>query len=182
MPRLTCLLVAAMAAAFPVHAQRPAVSAQLSPEQAGAAFAQAVSDICVPAVSGNGVSALAAAREGRISPTQDVDARRQAGANPDETVWELTDVRGVVTVRERAGRCVVSVYGPASAPTVIGAMQLLTGRGFEAMVGQGSGSIQTLLGESGGRRVSVQLSGAEPGSPGHQSRFTVVTATVVAIQ
>lgn len=178
---LLLMVVAALAAA-PAFAQRTAVSADLSPEMAGEAFRKTVAEVCVPAVAGQGVSALAAAQEGKLSPTQDADTRRQAGAAADETVWDVTAARGVVTVRESSGRCIVSVYGPAVAPTVIGTMQDLSGAGFEAMAGAaGGGFTQTLLGASNGKRVRVQLSGAEPGAAGHQSRFSVITASVSAV-
>jgi len=171
-------------AAAPAMAQRTAVSAGLSPEMAGEAFARAVMDVCVPAVAGNGVSSLGAAREGKLNPTQDAEMRQQAGAAANETVWEVADARGVVTVREAAGRCTVSVYGPAVAPTIVGAMQSLGGAGFEATAGAagGDGFRQTLLGTRDGKRVSVQLAGAEPGSAGHQSRFSVTTANVFVAQ
>lgn len=179
MIRTASLLAALAIAAAPAFAQRSAVSTDLSPEMAAEAFRRAVLEVCVPAAAGNGVSALAAARSGGLSPTQDADTRRQAGAGADETVWDVAEARGVVTVREAQGRCAVSVYGPAVTPTIMGAMQSLTGAGFEAMVG--TGPKQTLLGTSGGKRVSVQLSGAEPGAQGHQSRFSVITATVSAV-
>lgn len=175
-------IAALMLAAAPAVAQRTAVSAELSPEMAGAAFSRAVMDVCVPAVTGAGVSSLGVAREGKVSPTQDAVMRRQAGAEADETVWDVAEAKGVVTVREKAGRCIVSVYGPASAPTIIGAMQALGGAGFEPMMGKADGFTQTLIGTQGGKRVSVQLVGSEPGSAGHQSRFSVVTATVFVAQ
>ncbi len=176
-------LVGALLFAAPAFAQRSAVSADLSPEMAGQVFRQAVADICVPAVAGNGVSALEAARDGRLQPTQDAETRKQAGASASETVWNVVAARGVVTVRERAGQCVVSVYGPSAGPTILATMQGLSGLGFEALAGSaGGGFTQSLSGASGGKRVSVQLSGAEPGAPGHQSRFSVITAMVAVLQ
>jgi hypothetical protein len=183
MRRLTAGWMLGLAlAAMPAAAQRSAVSADLSPEIAGQVFSQTVSDVCIPAVAGNGVSALASARGGMLQPTQDAETRRQIGAQASETVWDVASARGVVTVREGQGRCIVSVYGPPVSATISGAMQALSGSGFEALVGTSSGARQTLLGASGGKRISVQLSGAEPGAPGHQSRFAVVTATVTAVQ
>ena len=162
------------------HAQRNAVSVDLSPEAAAQAFKAAVVDVCVPAVSGGGVSALPAARNGKVQPTQDVETRRQAGASADETVWDVVEARGVVTLREKSGRCVVSVYGPPTSATIADATMTLLVHGFEALAGPATGFTQALMGRSGGRRVMVQLSGVEPGSPGHQSKFSVVTATVFA--
>ena len=167
------------------HAQRAAVSTDLSPEAAGHAFRRAVVDGCVQAVTGSGISAVAAARDGRLQPTQDAETRRQAGAAAGETVWEVAEARGVVTVRETAGRCVAAVYGPASTPTILNVAQALSSAGFEALAGPASpsgGFTQTLVGASGGKRVTVQLAGAEPGAPGNWSTFSVVTATVFAAQ
>lgn len=179
------LTVVVLACAGAAHAQRSAVSANLSPEAAGQAFGRTVVEACVQAVTGSGVSATAAAREGRLQPTQDAETRRQAGAAAGDTVWDVADARGVVTVRERAGRCVVAVYGPPTMPTIMNVTQVLSTSGFEAMAGPASptaGFTQTLMGASGGKRVSVQLSGVEPGGPGNQSKFSVVTATVAVAQ
>lgn len=185
MQRFGLLLAAAIAVALPAIAQRAAVSADLSPEAAGQAFRRAVVEGCVKAVTGSGVSSVAAARDGRLQPTQDAETRRQAGAGPSETVWEVAEARGVVTVRETAGRCIAAVYGPPSAPTILNVAQVLSTAGFEAMAGPaspGGGFTQTLIGSSGGKRVTVQLSGAEPGAPGNRSTFSVVTATVFVAQ
>ena len=178
--RVISVVVFTLLLAAPAHAQRAAVSADLSPEEAGQVFREAVVDACVPAVvMGSGVSGLSAAQRGRLQPTNDAETRKQAGAAPDETVWDVMDGKGVVTVREKAGRCVVSVYGPAAAPTIQNVAQSLAGSsGFERLASASQGLGQTLAMMSGGRRVMVQLVGAEPGIAGHQSRFSVVTATV----
>jgi hypothetical protein len=177
--RIRVLVLLAVAAAATAHAQRDAVSAALSPEAAGQAFQRAVTDVCIPAAAGNGVSALGGARQGALQPTQDPETRKQAGASVDETVWDVNAARGVVTVRERAGQCVVSVYGPSAGPTILATMRGLSGLGFEELAGPtASGFTQTLVGTSGGKRMTVQLSGAEPGAPGNRSKFSVVTAAV----
>lgn len=182
MKMMASMLVALVMATFPANAQRSAVSADLSPAAAAEAFKQAVVGVCVPAVGGAGVSGLALAREGKVQPTQDAETRRQAGAAPDETVWDFAEARGVVTVRENAGQCVVSVYGPATGPTVADATLALVLRGFDALAGPADGFTQALTGRSNGRRVTVQLTGSNPGAPGHQSKFSVVTATVTLSQ
>lgn len=182
--RIPALVIVCLFAG-PALAQRPAVSADLSPEAAGQAFRRAVVDGCVQAVAGAGVSATPAARDGKLQPTQDAETRRQAGAGASETVWEVAEARGVVTVRETAGRCVAAVYGPPSTPTILNVSQALSTAGFEALAGAAApsgGFTQTLVGSHDGKRVTVQLSGAEPGAPGNRSTFSVVTATVFAAQ
>ncbi len=184
----TLAIAALMLAALPAQAQRSAVSAELSPEMAGAAFSRAVMDVCVPAVAGSGVSSLGAAREGKVSPTQDAVMRRQAGAEADETVWDVAEARGVVTVREKAGRCVVSVYGAEVLPTFEALERADTEVGFKRSMYMSPGagipvSHSTFLeGELQGKKLKISVIGVEPGTPGHQSRFSVVTATVSLAQ
>ncbi len=181
--RIAFLAMVAVLAGAPASAQRDAVSSALSPEAAADAFRRAVVDACVPAVTGSGVSGLSAAQRGSLQPTNDAETRKQAGAAPDETVWDVMDGRGVVTVREKAGRCVVSVYGPSAGATVQNVAQALTGApGFQRLATPADGLGQTLQAASNGRSVTVQLAGSDPGMPGHQSRFSVVTATVFVAQ
>lgn len=177
-------IVLAMLLAGPANAQRDAVSASLFPEAAAEAFTSAVRDVCVPAISGNGISSLAAARTGKVQPTQDNATRRQAGAAPDETVWDVADARGVVTVRENEDECVVTVYGPKVAETIAGVVRALMTDGFGVVrtPEDEQRAPQDLLGRVDGRSIAVRLIGAEPGAPDHQSRFAVVTATIIRIR
>lgn len=179
-------LVAAALLACPAFAQPPAVSPDLSPAAAGEVFKSTVTEACVPAVTGGGVSSLPESQRGKLRPTNDPETRKQAGAGPDETVWDVMDGKGVVTLREKSGRCVVSVYGPAAAQTIASVAKALSGPpGFQRMAAPTNdpgGMGQTLFFSSNGRAVMVQLKGSEPGMPGHQSRFSVVTATVFVAQ
>ncbi len=184
--RPSAFLLAVLLAASPAFAQRAAVSADLSPEAAADVFRRTVLEVCVPAATGGGVSASPAAQSGKLRTTNDAATRRQAGADPSETVWDVMDARGVVTVHEKAGRCVVSVYGAVASPTIEKVAQALVGPpGFQRMAVpqvSASGLEQTLHFSSNGRAVFARLSGSEPGMPGHQSRFSVVTATVFVAQ
>lgn len=177
-----CLLVACLTVLpiAPAHAQRAAISPDLSPADAAAAFETAVREVCIPAVSqGRRPTTL----PGYIL-TNTAEARRQAGAAADEQVWESIGARGVVTIAEKAGRCTVQVYGPPAAATVMALGQAVagSGAGFERLMGAGGGISQTLMAETGDRRVQVIIRGSDPGSPGHQSRFSVTTATVFVMQ
>lgn len=181
--RIAALTIAACLAAAPAVAQREAISATLSPEAANAAFNDAVITACIPAVSGNGMGGIPAPAKAKFAPTNDVGTRRQAGAAADETVWDALSARGVVTIHEKKGRCVVSVYGPPAAPAIIGLAQVLSSsHGFERLVGTVGASVggpeQSLQKTDGGKRLMVKLNASEPGMPGHASRFTVITATV----
>lgn len=188
MIRTASLLAALAIGAAPAFAQRSAVSAGLSPEMAAEAFKRAVLEVCVPAAAGNGVSALDAARTGTVQPTQDAEARRQAGASTGETVWEVTAARGVVTLREAPGRCVVSVYGPNVSQTLAAlqeAAQPSAARMFLSGDDKPSAGPEVIslevLTVVQGKQVSIVAQGNQPGDPGHQSRFSVITATVSAV-
>ena len=181
---LLCAGCVAGLMAGPAVAQREAISPSLSPEAAASAFQDAVASICVPAAAGGaGVSALPAAAKAKVQASSDPGTRQQLGAAADETVWDVLSGKGVVLVREKAGRCVVSVYGPPVVPTILSAAQGLSGSaGFERLVGAPppNGFGQSLMKIENGKRLIVQLNGSEPGMPGHKSRFSVVTATVFA--
>lgn len=160
---------------------RLAVSPSLSPQDAGLAFEQTVLDVCVEGVSsGRRVAQLPDARE-NLSISTDLQTRKQAGAADDETVWDVQTGRGVVTVKEKAGRCAVSVYGPPAAPTMIMLAAKLSDVGFERMATGTPGLSQSLQRTLNGQTVQVMLTGSDPGSPGHNSKFSVVTATVFSM-
>lgn len=184
--------VMALMFAAPAHAQRDAVSPDLSPETAAGVFRSAVMDVCVPAVTRNGVSALPAAQQGKLRPTQDAETRKQAGAGPDEIVWDVVGGKGVVTLREKAGRCVVSVYGPPAGATVAAVAGAASDAGFrtegyrfwQPEQPENIAANMTRAGSDSpdGKGVAIRAEGANPGAPGHQSRFSVVTATVTRAQ
>jgi len=157
--------------------QRDAVSKTLSPEAAAAAFNDVVITACIPAVTSG---ALPAAARSKLQATSDAGMRKQSGAAPDENVWDVTAGKGVVTVHEKPGRCVTSVYGPPAIGTIATLANLLTHSGFERLVGGAApeGFSQTLIRTEAGKQVTVVLWGSDPGMPGHESRFSVVKATV----
>jgi hypothetical protein len=183
--RITLLSLLACLAASPAFSapwQREAVSPSLSPDAAASAFHDAVTSICIPAVAGGtGVSALPAASRARLQASSDANTRQQAGAAADENVWDVVSAKGAVLIREKAGRCVVSVYGAPVVPTILSMGQRLSEwAGFEKLVQAPAptGLSQSLI----GRGTMVQLNGSEPGRPGHRSRLSVVTATVFGSQ
>ncbi|RYD94526.1 MAG: hypothetical protein EOP61_21495 [Sphingomonadales bacterium] len=182
--KLVSAFVVAAALALPAHAQRDAVSADLSPEIAGQVFARTVADICVPAVSGQSISSLGAVQEGKLRRTQDAATMKQAGASSDETVWDVMDGKGVVTVREKAGECVVSVYGAPAKATIDGTAQVLKAMpGAKNVRPVSTGPLkQATTFEAGMQKIVVEVIGSEPGAPGHRSRFSVVTARMLPVR
>lgn len=174
----------ALLLAAPAHAQREAVSPDLSPEIAGQVFARTVAEICVPAVSGQSISSLGAAKTGKLRQTKDAATLKQAGASDDETVWDVMDGKGVVTVREKTGSCIVSVYGAPAKATIDGAAQALKALpGAKNVWPVTTGPLkQATTLEMGAQKIVVEVIGSEPGAPGHQSRFSVVTANMLPIR
>lgn len=162
-------------------AQRDAVSATLSPEAAAAAFNDAVITVCVPAASQGSVPASA---QSKLQKSTDATTRRQVGAAADETVWDAMAAKGVVVVHEKPGRCTVSVYGPPAGATISGLASQLANAEFERLATgvSANGLGQTLTGAPAGRKLMVTLKGSDPGMPNHQSRFSVVSATVFSAQ
>lgn len=176
--RIAAIVLAACVLAAPAFAQREAISPTLSPDAANAAFNDAVLTACLPAIVGGGMDGLPGPAKAKLFTSSDAATRRQAGAASDETVWDVLAAKGVVTIHEKRGRCVVSVYGPPAMPAIMGLSQILAAsQGFERLVTAG-GMGQTLAKSDGGKRVMVQLAASEPGMPNHASRFTVITATV----
>lgn len=178
-----CLAASAPA----VHAQtapREAVASSLTPDAAAAIFNETVMSGCIAAVAGG--ARLADTMGDGVSASADAELRRQSGAAADETVYDVMAGKGVVTAHDKPGRCVVSVYGPPAAPTIMAlAAELSQGdsgsdQGFERLAAAASptGLGAALFKVDGARRLQVMISGSEPGMPGHRSRFSVVTATV----
>lgn len=176
------LVAAVFAAAAQAQTHSPtvreAISPTLSPELAGQVFQDAALNGCVAAV-GKG-SRLQAVMGARVAANGDAKVRSDVGATADETVFDVLAGKGVVTVREKPGRCVASVYGPPASATVSALSRRLTDMGFERLASPADGFAESLTKTSDGRRVQVMIHGTEPGMPGHKSRFSVVTATVFA--
>lgn len=183
--RLPGPVLVACLAASPAFAQREAVSPALSPEMAAGAFQDAVTSACIPAVSySRGWDGLAPTVQARLEPSSDAATRRQIGAEADEAVFDVAEAKGVVFIRQKPGRCTVSVYGPPAMATIMNLAGLLKGapHSFESLVQAPppNGFGQSLMKVDGGKRVMIQIRGSEPGMTGHQSGFTVITATVFA--
>jgi hypothetical protein len=179
------LAIVAGLSASPAFAQRSAIEPALSPEMAADAFSDAVTEACIPAVLGeDGWEGLAPDVKAQLPASSSADARRQIGAADDESVFDAAQAKGVVFVRQKPGRCTVSVYGPPAMASIVSLAQTLTGGdiGFERLASAPppNGFGQSLMKVENGKRVMIQLRGSEPGMPGHQSRFSVVTATVFA--
>lgn len=172
-------LAAVVLLAFPASAQlRQAISPNLSPEAAEAAFEDAAINGCIAAVRG-GQRIGGAGFEASSDPS----LREQIGAAADEQVFDVTAGKGVVAVKEKDGRCSVSVYGPDASSAVLGLAQKLAGsHGFERLASAPSpnGFSEALYKVDGGKRLQVSIRGSEPGMANHKSRFSVVTLTVFA--
>lgn len=174
-------LVLLVLVAAPAFAQRAAISADLAPSDVANAFESAVIDACAAAV-GKGASVASLGLGGRFTATSDPATFQQAGATPGEAVFDVGGAKGVVTIRESGGRCIVSAYGPSAGPALKALAARLSSTGFERMAGQPTPAafVESLAKTAGGKRIQISLRGSDPGMQGHQSRFSVLTATVFA--
>lgn len=176
-------MVVATAPAFGQQVLREAISPMLSPEAAAAAFDDAVVNGCIASVA-KGARIAAGGFAGKVSANLNADTRKEIGATDDETVFDVVAGKGVVIVKEKDGRCAVSVYGPPASATVMALARRLAApeQGFERLMTAPSpnGLGESLFKFADGKRMQVTIRGSEPGMPGHKSRFSVVTATVFA--
>ncbi len=178
------ILAAMCLAATPAGAQRAAISADLSPQAVASVFINTTINVCTATVAGGQRISPALASAHGLTQTRDSAVFRQIGAPPDDAVWDVAGAQGVVFVDERADRCTVSAYGPPAGATLAALAQRLAGEaGFERMAGTPGPSAfeEHLARTAGGRRIQVKLRGAEPGMPGHKSRFSMLTATVFVL-
>lgn len=179
--KFVAVLAVLAALAGPALAQQQAISPSLSPEQAAAAFEDAVMNGCIAGVA-SGERVGGGAFAGKLSANVSPETRAQVGAAADEAVFDVEAARGVVAMKEKDGRCAVSVYGPEASETVMAVAARLAGQGFERLASAPSpnGLRESLTKTEGGKRLQVTITGSEPGMPGHRSRFSVTTATVFA--
>jgi hypothetical protein len=144
-------------------------------------FEQAVTRVCVPAVS-QGVRAaqLPAAARADFRIVRETDARSRAAVRPEEALWRADGPGGVVLIREMFGRCRVEARGAPAGATLLAVSQGLAqgGAGFERLMASPGkmGLGQSLVRREGRRRVQVLMDGSE-GAAGSQP---VLTATVFA--
>ncbi len=176
-------------ASAPTYAQgvlREAIPVTLGPADAERLFGEAVSTICVAAISqGIRVAQLPMDVRSEFAVTRDPQTRAEVGATPEETVWEAVDASRVVTIRETSGRCIVMAYGPPAAMALSRLAGRLSGDAapFERLMPSPgrTGLAQSLMRRAEGRRVQVLFDGSEPDMPGHRSRFSVISATVFSL-
>jgi hypothetical protein len=173
------LFFAAIALAPMAHAQAPAISPDLSPEVASAAFEDAVLNGCVKAVASSTRIGQLADMKGKVQASNDQERRHQVAAGDEDAVWDVVAARGVVIIKDSDGRCSVMVYGPRAAPAMMALSQKLVAAGFTRMASSGVGR-QSLMRAAGGKRIQATIAAIEPGSPGNQSRFPVITASFFA--
>jgi hypothetical protein len=159
---------------------REAISPSLSPEDAADAFDDAAINGCIASVA-SGMRINQAGYAANVTINENADARSQAGAAGDETVFDVIAGKGVVSVKDKPGRCSVSVYGPAASGVVMAlARKLAAEEQFERLASAPSpnGYAEQLTKTASGKKLMVTIRGSEPGMPGHKSRFSVTTLTV----
>lgn len=155
-----------------------------TPAQVSAAFTEAAVDVCLQAaLSGNGVTGLPAPVRDRLTPAEPMLRDLVRTPNPTGSVWEIASARGLMVISEPSpGVCEVSTYGAPVERTFNATMSAARKRiptltsvavqpGYDPIVRR----LETQDGPAG---AILELSGAEPGAPGHMFRFSTLTAKV----
>ena len=162
--------------AVPAHA--------LTPQQVSEGFIRGVVDYCLKAtLAGSSISALP--DSDRVGLTQAPEQQKMmlGPEAKDAPAWEVAPAAGIVVVYEpSAGVCKVFAYGPPVELTFSETLRRAQKAapnftethpkpGYDPIV-SGLERIQA------GKKITIQLSGAEPGTPGHAFRFSMLKATV----
>lgn len=156
----------------------------VTPAQVSGAFTEAAVDVCLQsALSGGGVAGLPPDIRARLTAADTSLRELVRTPNASGNIWEIASARGLMVISEpAAGVCEVSTYGapvertfkatvsaarrkvPALAPVTVQP-------GYDPIVRR----LETPDASAG---VILELSGAEPGAPGHLFRFSTLTAKI----
>lgn len=181
MPRLPIVVALAVASVVELRAGS---AVALSPDQVGAGFQEAVVNYCLEAaLRGVDLSNLPASDRTGITPANESMRDMVGKTNPSGPIWDVRRAQGIVLISEpRKGVCEVLAYGaPVERTfkrTLDSARKRAPGLVEKAADAAYNPIAYRLEKVSDGTRVSVRLSGAEPGTPGHMMRFSLLMATV----
>jgi len=176
---------AATAAGFAVLAAPP--SQALTAQQISLGFREGAVRYCLEAaLRGVSVGQLPDAdRAGLVVAAEEMRGMVRA-SNPNGPLWDVVSARGIVVVSEPApGVCEVMAYGPPVESTFKAVLKDARKRSAvltEVRVDPGYDPIVYRLEQAeGGVKIALDLSGAEPGAPGHFARFSMMSAKVTRI-
>jgi hypothetical protein len=170
-----------VAAALTVTLFAAPTRAQVTADDAAAAFVEAVTLCAKAKVAGGGIGDLAEAA-GHVAPAGD-GARAFLRSPEGRPIWDVLSARGVVLISEPDDvSCEVTAYGPRVRPVFDAAARELTRAelGFSEIDVQQDPSaiVREFTRVSPG--VNVRLDGGEPGMPGRVFRFPMLLAYVRA--
>ena len=177
-PRFVIAAVLAAMLAAPVSAQ------QLTANQVGDGFVEAVALCAKAKLAGGGIAALGEADRALVA---EGDAQAQAFARSPEgrPVWDVVSARGIVLISEPADhRCDVIAYGPRVEPVFSAVTARLRRDDLNFSVIDApqtpSAIVRVYQRVSGEARVEIRLDGGEPGMPGRTFRFPMLLAFVTS--
>ena len=162
--------------AVPAHA--------LTPQQVSEGFIKGVVDYCLKAtLAGSSISALAEADRVGLSQAPEQEKMMLGPQAKDAPAWGVAPAAGnVVAYEPAAGVCKVFAYGPPVELTfseVLRRVQKTAPDFTETHPTPGYDPIVFGLERTqADKKITIQLSGAEPGTPGHAFRFSTLKATV----
>lgn len=156
----------------------------MTPAAVSAAFQEGVAKYCLEsALRGGGIGALPAELRAGIAPSTEDMRDMVRASNPSGPIWDVLSGKGIVVISEpSADVCEVVAYGAPVKATFKGALKAATKRepalkavpvtpGYNPIVHR----LETV---EGGAKVTLDLAGAEPGTPGHLFRFSMLTGKV----
>lgn len=154
----------------------------LTPQEVSEGFANGVI-VCLKAVeAGGSVADLPESDRAGLTPSP-ASQREMLGPDADSPTWDVAPAKGIVMVFEpKRGGCRVLAYGPPVRLTFDETARRATAAypdfvdrpltaGYDPIV---SG----LERPAGVDRLVLELRGAEPGTPGHAFRFSMLNAVV----
>ena len=166
----------------------------MTPEQISAGFKDGALAYCLEAaLRGVPVGDLPPDRRGGIAPADETMRGMVEASNPTGPLWDVAVAKGIVVVSEpKPGVCEVMAYGAPVERTfkavLAGARKQVPAlRPVPIQPGYDPIAYRLVLPPAEGGAssasapaptVALELHGAEPGAPGHMSRFSMLTARI----
>jgi hypothetical protein len=156
----------------------------LTPEQVSAGFREGTVRYCLEAaLRGVTIGELPEGDRTGLAPASPSIRDMVRATNPTGPLWDVLSAQGIVVVSEPApGACEVLAYGPPVERTFKAVLKDAKKRSkalADVPVKPGYDPIVYRLEQAdGGAKIALDLSGAEPGAPGHFFRFSMLNAKV----
>lgn len=156
----------------------------LSPSDVSRGFREGAVSYCLEgALRGVGLAELPPELMSGIAPADESMRGMVKHSNPTGPIWDVLSARGIVLISEpKAGVCEVVGYGAPVEATFKATLKDARKRSSElAPIPAEAGYdpiVYQLEQTVGAASIMLRLSGAEPGTPGHAFRFSMLSAVV----